>query len=98
MHSPDRNIVIDDGRMTRYGKVPPSEIAFDKIDTDRKIYQVSEEELDEIYEDMASTMSDEELGKVAGGTSCGVVSSIILTITGVLSVATITDTIIEDKF
>lgn len=44
-----------------------------------KGYQVSEEELDEIYEDMASTMSDEELGKVAGGTSCLTALTFVLT-------------------
>ena len=33
-------------------------------------YEISEEELTEIYESQASELSEEELGKVAGGTSC----------------------------
>lgn len=43
-------------------------------------YEISREELDEIYEKETENMSEEELGKVAGGTSCWflfVVSSLI---------------------
>lgn len=45
-------------------------------------YEISREELDAIHDAQAAAISDEELGKVAGGASCFVVVS-FLTVIGV---------------
>ena len=47
-------------------------------------YEISKEELDEVYEKQVSELSEEELGKVAGGTSC----LTVLAVTTYLSVLT----------
>ena len=51
-------------------------------------YELTGEELDELYEKNIKELSDEELGKVSGGVSIFVVASISLTI--IWSMATIT--------
>ena len=49
-------------------------------------YEVTQEDLDEIYDAQIAEMSEEELGKVAGGTSClpATVSLWVMTILGTI--------------
>lgn len=58
-------------------------------------YEVKPEELDKINEQQAEVLTDDELGKVAGGTSCLTVIATISAVTSVCAtVASIIDTII----
>jgi len=59
-------------------------------------YEISNEDLDAIFKDRNTELSEEELGKVAGGTSCTVISSIILSISGTLASATVTYVITKE--
>lgn len=49
-------------------------------------YEVSKEELDAIYEAQTAEMSEDELGKVAGGTSCFVLTATLLA-SGIIGVS-----------
>lgn len=49
-------------------------------------YEVTEEELDEINEQSRAELTEEELGKVAGGTSCLPILVIVSSITSASSV------------
>ncbi len=46
---------------------------------DEKGYAVTEEELDDLYEANAAELSEEELGKVAGGTNMTAITEIYVT-------------------
>ena len=59
-------------------------------------YEVTEENLDSIVENMSSELSEEELGKVAGGTSCIVVFYMVGSLVSV-TIATATVTKIIDE-
>ena len=51
-------------------------------------YSVSREELDEYIGSQDTELSEEELGKVAGGTSCGVIGvTVLVTLAGTGTIA-----------
>lgn len=54
-----------------------------------KGYSVSEKDLDAVFEERANDLTEDELGKVAGGTSCGVISSVILISTATIGISAI---------
>lgn len=58
-------------------------------------YEVKPEELDKINEQEAEVLTDDELGKVAGGTSClTLLASLSAVVTTCASVASVIDTIV----
>ena len=82
--------------------IPVSRIIKQSLFRWRQIYgyEVAGAELDEIYEKAAAEISDEELGKVAGGTTptCYVMASIAITISGVIFTIESKDNKIEENY